>query len=158
MMSKSDIIACASLVATISIGVVTLLSSSETRCDLLGFRWGCSEHTLNAGDRLSIGQQLESSNGCFMLMLQDDGNLVLYNKQGTALWSTETFQQKSKYAVMQRDGHFVIYSEKGSVVWGSNTYGTRGRQLKIENDGNMAIYTLENEVVWATNTGGRSCE
>lgn len=113
---------------------------------------------LNAGDRLSVGQQLISSNKCFTLSLQDDGSLVLYNKQGSSLWSPpETFQKNSSYAVMQRDGNFVIYGNDKSVIWASNTYQSGGSQLKVENDGNIAIYTPENTRVWETGTGGQGC-
>lgn len=108
---------------------------------------------LNRGDILKTGQQLISSNKCFRLTLQDDGNLVLYNDPGSPLWASKTFQQKSDYAVMQLDGNFVIYDNDKRAIWSSKTPGTGGTKLKVENDGNMAIYSSKNKGVWQTGTG-----
>ena len=45
---------------------------------------------------LNVGMYLQSSNGCFRLIMQDDGNLVTYNlKAGAAadsvaMWASNT--------------------------------------------------------------------
>ena len=47
-------------------------------------------NTLNSGDHLNPGQSITSSNGRYILMYQNDGNLVLYINGGSALWSSQT--------------------------------------------------------------------
>jgi hypothetical protein len=41
-------------------------------------------NTLNPGDQLTAGQQLQSNNGLYALVMQNDGNLVLYQGSATA--------------------------------------------------------------------------
>ena len=48
------------------------------------------------------------------LAMQTDGNLVLYNKDGT-YWSSSTFT-KNTFGVMRNDGQFVLYSKDGNIV------------------------------------------
>ncbi|MGH2827376.1 MAG: hypothetical protein ACRDKF_10445 [Actinomycetota bacterium] len=50
-------------------------------------------NTLNAGQLLKPGERLESSNGEFALLMQEDGNLVLYRNPAaasSAYWSSDT--------------------------------------------------------------------
>ena len=45
---------------------------------------------------LNVGMYLQSSNGCFRLIMQDDGNLVTYNlkagapSDSVAMWASNT--------------------------------------------------------------------
>ena len=84
------------------------------------------------------------------LIMQTDGNLVLYDQDGTAHWASQT-SGEGNTAVFQADGNLVVYNAQTQPVWASNTGGTAGATLKVLEDGNMVIAT-DSGVVWQTNT------
>ena len=109
-------------------------------------------NTLHAGQSLSSNQSLSSSDGRFQLILQTDGNLVLYrNHDHVALWSSKTNGQDTHQAIMQGDGNFVVYHVNGQASWASGTNGKAGSFLILQNDGNLVIY-WPNDPVWASGT------
>jgi hypothetical protein len=99
---------------------------------------GCG--TMVAGQSLGIGQQLNSCDGRFRLVLQGDGNLVLYKNGFTPLWFTGTQGQPAHYAPLQGDGNFVLYGTSLQALWNSGTQGFPGAYLALQNDGNLVIY------------------
>jgi len=102
--------------------------------------------TLKSSQMLYKGESLKSANGRFELTLQNDGNLVLYEK-GKAIWSSETNGKNAKKLVMQSDGNLVLYGPNGPI-WATNTSGNRNAYLMLQNDGNLVIY----KAVWSTHT------
>jgi pseudomonalisin len=115
-----------------------------------------SEHcdpqtTLQPGAVLARGSSVRSANGKYNLVMQDDGNLVLYQANGPALWATGTNGIAIRHAVMQRDGNLVLYDYAGRPRWASGTHGNPGALLYVQCDGNVVIYK-PNVPVWATNT------
>nr|WSY57016.1 protein kinase [Streptomyces sp. NBC_00886] len=84
------------------------------------------------------------------LIMQPDGNLVLYDESGTARWASRT-EGTGNTAVFQEDGNFVVYNAQQQPLWSSNTQGADGATLKVLEDGNMVIAT-DVEVVWQTDT------
>jgi hypothetical protein len=107
---------------------------------------------LSAEQSLGINESLQSPSGQFSLVLQEDGNLVLYDQANQPLWATETDGQAVARATMQGDGNLVLYSPEGAPVWASDTYGNDGAFLVVQDDSNLVIYTAENTPLWATNT------
>jgi hypothetical protein len=99
---------------------------------------------------LTVGQHTFSPNGQYYLVLQGDGNLVEYNSQGNALWSTGTWGQTGVSAVMQSDGNLVLY-KGGAAIWSSGTWNHPGAFLSVQDDGNVVIYQ-GNTALWASNT------
>jgi hypothetical protein len=84
------------------------------------------------------------------LVFQSDGNLVVKDEYGTALWASHTgFLGKS--AIFQSDGNFVVYDGFGRGVWASGTTGS-GATLQFQGDGNLVIYDLAGRSIWASNT------
>lgn len=77
------------------------------------------QHYLNEGESLVRGQWLKSNNGEYTLILQDDGNLVLYGR-GKALWNTNTHGYPGSYLVVQDDGNVVIYIGR-LAIWNTGT-------------------------------------
>ena len=66
---------------------------------------------------LNNGESLYSKNGLYQLILQSDGNLVVY-RSATPVWSTRTNASKPDRLVMQDDGNLVLY--RGfSAAWDS---------------------------------------
>jgi hypothetical protein len=104
---------------------------------------------LPSGDGLRPGEQVFSPDGRFRLILQTDGNLVLYGPDG-ARWASGTWGRAVDYAVMQVDGNLVLYGA-GLAVWATGTNGRRGAYLAMQSDGNLVLYTGAT-AVWATGT------
>ena len=84
------------------------------------------------------------------LIMQTDGNLVLYDAAGTAHWASQT-QGTGNTATFQADGNLVVYDAQHQALWSSNTQGATGATLKVLEDGNMVIAT-DTAVVWQTDT------
>jgi hypothetical protein len=55
------------------------------------------------------------------LVMQKDGNLVLYARDGEPLWATETDGQGGTWLVIQGDGNLVLRTDEGRAVWASDT-------------------------------------
>ncbi len=112
----------------------------------------CGE--LTANQQLTANQSVASCNGDYTLIMQGDGNLVLY-QGSTALWASNTPGSAADEAIMQGDGNFVLYTSSGSPVWASNTAGNSGAYLEVQNDGNVVIYSASGSVLWSTGTAGK---
>ncbi|AOJ88269.1 peptidase S53 [Burkholderia sp. MSMB0856] len=97
--------------------------------------------TIGEGTTLKPGQTVYSASQNHRLVMQNDGNLVLYNVSGAAIWNSGTFGNAGAYAVFQTDGNFVVYSAGGRALWFSATNGgSYGQYLAVQDDGNMVIY------------------
>jgi hypothetical protein len=117
-----------------------------------GTTGSCGELAGNVS--LTANQSLASCNGGFTLIMQGDGNLVLY-QSGTALWASNTVGSGADEAIMQGDGNFVLYTSSGSSVWASGTAGNAGAYLDVQNDGNVVIYSASGSALWSTGTAGK---
>jgi len=102
---------------------------------------------------LGADQSVSSCDGRFSLVQQSDGNLVLYQAGGKALWSTQTNGSAGEVTVMQEDGNLVVYAPGGKPVWSSGTSGHPGAWLVIRDDGALVIDT-GTELIWWNLTGG----
>lgn len=92
---------------------------------------------LKPGQTLKAGQYLRSSNGRYKLVMQSDGNLVVY-KGSSNIWSSHTWV-KGSAVTMRTDGDLVV--AKGSHrYWNSHTAGHSGAYLYLQNDGNAVVY------------------
>ena len=102
---------------------------------------------LRSNELLLTNQMLTSINGEYVLILQADGNMVLYGKvhheDGSVIldpaWATETIDETAWYAVMQADGNLVLYNREGVTLWQSETDGRPGSFLQLQDDGNLVI-------------------
>ncbi len=124
-----------------------------------------SADTLLVGMSLPQGIPLRSNNGAYYLVVQGDGNLVLYASshfhEENMLWRSHTagegmapFQLK-----VQEDGNLVLYDATGRATWAPEglNLGTRGhthghRHLMLQDDGNLVLYNHKKEARWATGT------
>ena len=105
--------------------------------------------TLNPGDTLRPGERLTSDNQQYTLVLEQNGNLVLYAGR-RALWASNTQGQRVQTCIMQSDGNLVLLLRNGQPVWSTNTTDKPGSFLVLQNDGNLVIY--QPYPVWASNT------
>ncbi|WP_246018954.1 S8 family serine peptidase [Saccharothrix australiensis] len=100
------------------------------------------------GEQLAPGQSRTSLNGQFRLVLQFDGNLVLYTADRKALWASNTKGANVTRAVLQEDGDFALYSPDGARRWHTNTAGSTADRLIVQNDDNVVLYGPSREVLW----------
>lgn len=110
--------------------------------------------TLSAGERLSPGQGLVSTNGLLRLVMQTDGNLVLYAPGGSARWHTHTYGNPGAWAQFNWDGNLVVYGPGAVPLWNSFAAGGAkgGNLLELRNDGDLVQRNAAGYVTWRTNT------
>src|SRR5215204_3906865 len=114
---------------------------------------------LISGQRLAINQTLQSNNGRYQVVMQGDGNLVLYEgipHAPRAVWSTGTWSlpigYRPTYAEMQGDGNFVLYNNARVPAWSSSTWGNPGSRIVLQDDRNFVLYGPNNNPLWASHT------
>ena len=105
------------------------------------------------GQGLRMNQSIASDNRQFKLIMQGDGNLVLYKPDLRAAWASNTYHANSgsPSLFMQADGNLVMYDQTGKPMWASNTWGNPGAILVVKDDGNAVIQDSSGHVLWATN-------
>jgi hypothetical protein len=106
---------------------------------------------------LHSGDKVVSTNGQHKLIMQSDGNLVLYANVSQVLWNTGTAGNPGAYFAVQTDGNLAVYSASGAVLWSIYKWGTSNNMLQLQSDGNLA-FRANNlaTVIWATMTGSSS--
>jgi len=110
--------------------------------------WDC----LLPNQQLVINDQLESNNHYVNLIMQGDGNLVLYRKEYSwTLWASNTGPPVTR-AVMQGDGNLVTCAPTGVSYWNTGTSGYPGAWVVVQDDGNLVVYDSANKSLWASNT------
>jgi hypothetical protein len=71
--------------------------------------------TLSAGQTLRSGQSI--SNGGYRLVMQSDGNAVVYASGGRVRWHTRTNGNSGSRLAIQTDGNLVVYSRYSKPLW-----------------------------------------
>lgn len=100
---------------------------------------------------LSAGQSIRSQNLRHELLVQGDGNLVLYT-EGRPTWATYTLGVAHPRLVMQGDGNLVLYGQN-RVGWANMRVGRGPSTLVLQDDGNLVSYTNNGSGhTWATYT------
>lgn len=126
----------------------------------------------------TVAWSSHSSGTPLQLVMQSDGNLVLYSTSGGPLWYTGTGGNPGAKLVVQDDGNMVIYSAGGGVLWSSGSsvpnyqaYVNEGQYggemfafqqiksangqytLTMQKDGNLVLYS-PNRALWQAGTSG----
>lgn len=104
---------------------------------------------------LSARQYLRSTDRNYTLLLQADGNVVLYAAGYRVIWNSQTGGSGANHLVMQSDGNLVLYRSNGTPAWKSNTMDSGGTHLIVQTDGNLVLYRDDHVPVWDTGTMGR---
>jgi hypothetical protein len=109
--------------------------------------------TLGIG-RMYPGQSLDTADRRYHLILQRDGNLVLYSPN-RAIWASGTDGRNAAYLTLQSDGNLVLYDRNARPLWFTGTDG-RGNNLRltVQQDGNLVLYDIFNNPYWHTHTNG----
>lgn len=108
--------------------------------------------SLTPGTELQGGQYLHSPASTAKLIMQNDGNLVLY-RYGQARWFTRTDGYPGSRVIFQSDGNLVVYDRSGRARWASGTEGRGANRLIMQADGNLVIYSPR-RALWWTGTNG----
>jgi hypothetical protein len=126
------------IVATTGLLVLTGMSPAAAATDRLA-----------TGQALTSGQSLVSGNGAYRLVMQPDGNAVVYNAANVAQWASRTGGNPGARLVVQADGNVVVYSAANRGLWATGTRTTNGR-LVMQADGNVVVYSASDAGLWAS--------
>jgi hypothetical protein len=141
------------------IALIALVNSSNLRSNSKTLD-STYKNILMAGETLEANQFIISSNGAYKLIMQGDGNLVLYSIAGTngktsdaPTWASLTFSKVNLpyYAKLQKNGNFEIFNNKGKSVWASNTWAMNPNDIYaviLQNDGNLVNYGIDQIPKW----------
>jgi hypothetical protein len=112
--------------------------------------------------QLNVGEKLQNENATHKLVMEPNGNLVLYalreNNKEVNIWSSNTFtddiENNPYHLVFDDDGHLIIKGEDGLQKWISTDNGesTGPYRLILQEDGNLVVYDDNDKPVWATNS------
>lgn len=105
---------------------------------------------LVSGQALAGGDYLASPNGQYCVVMQDDGNLVVYwgclpDRLLGAMWASDTRVQLDEgrsgelSAALQHDGNLVVY-QGGTPLWASDTSTAGNGFAAMQDDGNFVLY------------------
>jgi serralysin len=101
---------------------------------------------LASGQSLQPGQSLQSPNQMYTLIMQTDGNVVLYNQHSQPLWATNTGGLITpREFIMQTDGNLVLYDTDNCAKWSSQTFGNPEAFCDIQDDGNLVVYQADSQ-------------
>ncbi|MFG2193222.1 mannose-binding protein [Streptomyces sp. NPDC048639] len=105
-----------------------------------------STETVSAPSVLEVKQAWTTNR--IRMTMQTDGNLVVYNENGNAIWASMTFGDNHR-AIFQTDGNLVIHNADDRPIWASKSHGHEGAQMVLRADGKVAIVD-NGKVVWST--------
>ncbi|MGW4379711.1 hypothetical protein [Kitasatospora sp. NPDC004531] len=89
------------------------------------------------------------------LIMQPDGNLVIYRKRDNApIWSSGTWNKNPWVLNMQDDGNLVMHSQNDAALWATGTWGNPGAYAVLQDDGNFVVRRQDGRPLWDTGTWG----
>jgi hypothetical protein len=103
------------------------------------------------GTNVQIYNSIYSEHQTDQLIIQEDGNLVLYCITCTPvkpLWSAQTRGKDGKALFFQADGDLVLRNSLGKTVWHSNIHskcaGSERAYFSLQDDGNLVMLYDQN--------------
>ncbi|MEV7453478.1 mannose-binding protein [Streptomyces nigra] len=105
-----------------------------------------STETVYAPSVLEVNQAWTTNR--IRMVMQTDGNLVVYNEQRKPIWASMTFGPNHR-AIFQPDGNLVIHNGEDRPIWASQTWGHEGAQLVLRADAKVVI-VQNGGVIWST--------
>jgi hypothetical protein len=109
-----------------------------------------SPSSLVNGSYMQAGGCLLSPDQRYELIMQPDGNLVLYYQtSANPLWASQT-SGNADYMTLQTTGNLIVNGS--SLFWQSGS-AAPNTSLVLQNDGNLVIYSVTG-AVWSTGTDG----
>ncbi|GAA2348888.1 hypothetical protein GCM10010431_85940 [Streptomyces kunmingensis] len=102
--------------------------------------------TVSAPSVLEVNQAWTTNR--IRMVMQSDGNLVVYNEKDKPIWAAMTFGPNHR-AIFQSDGNLVIHNGDDRPIWASKSHGHAGAQLVLRADGKVVI-VQNGGVIWST--------
>lgn len=102
---------------------------------------------LAPGQRLLPGWFMTSQNWSCKLIMQHDGNLVLYGADDAVRWASDTDRRPGSSLIFQDDGNVVIYDPQGEPIWATDTDGHASDFLRLGGDC-TAVLTEGEPIIW----------
>ena len=101
------------------------------------------------GLRLNKGEFIQLNKS--KLIMQTDGNLVLYGLTNNILWQTATSctEDLDCYFRFQDDGNMVVYDKDNNPLWFSTTHSINVDHLIIDNE-KLGLYDVSENIVWSS--------
>lgn len=98
--------------------------------------------TMVGDQSLLKGQGLVSENGQYVMVMQNDNNLCIYDPTGGCIFATLTNNYNIDRVIMQTDGNFVMYDTNQVSRWSSGTTRSDGGWFKVNlsNNGTFTIF------------------
>ncbi|RSS78931.1 peroxidase [Streptomyces sp. WAC06614] len=106
---------------------------------------------VHRGTVLKAGDVLDA--GAVRLLFDADGDLVLQDDQGRALWTSGT-TGKGADAYFSADGELTVRSASGGTVWSSGTAGHPQARLLVRPSGDAVVMAGE-QLLWRAEAPGR---
>lgn len=119
---------------------------------------------LKSGYHLYVNETLISSDGLYLLKLQEDGDLVVLRlkladttttKDFTpevlyTLWSAGLKGKQSLRVSMEENGNFVVYADENNkqVLWSTGTKDHADAVAGFADDGRLAIFDNNHNILW----------
>ncbi len=97
---------------------------------------------------------LVSPNQQYKLSYQSDGDLVVYDKSNTPIWSTKTAGNTPDKLVFQSNGILVLYGATKTLLWTSKSTSKGVKSLQLSDQGNLSIWD-EKKVIWESASGAK---
>ena len=104
---------------------------------------------LNSGEQGSPGEQMVSPNRQYRLIMQSDGNLVIYDAANTPLWNTGTEGSSGTVFRVNPDGNPVVV-RPGNIPVCTFDINGRGHAVRVvlQNDSNLVVVDDVGVVLW----------
>ncbi|HSX47567.1 MAG TPA: hypothetical protein VLF63_02220, partial [Patescibacteria group bacterium] len=110
--------------------------------------------TMNINGVLTTEHQLVSPTRQYRLILQTDGNLVIYNRNNVAIWSTGTHDTlPTAFTLWGVNSDLILYDSNGTWLWTAGISGMGGTVMYLGDDGNISVNTGNGYTVWSLYTG-----
>lgn len=104
-----------------------------------------SQNVLHPNSYLQNGQYIISSQGGYMMIMQTDGSLVMYRRDGSIRYR---MKKHGRFALMHANGNFQQLTSGWQTMWETRTAGNPGSFLAIQDDGNLVVYSPEGRPLW----------
>ncbi|MFJ9100478.1 hypothetical protein ACIRJM_18595 [Streptomyces sp. NPDC102405] len=105
-----------------------------------------TQTVIAATNILSTGESWKTNR--IRMVMQGDGNLVVYNENNKATWASMVFGE-GHTARFQTDGNLCVYNGEDKPVWATGTFGHPGAKLVLRKDGKVVIVD-GGTVLWST--------
>ena len=110
--------------------------------------------------------------GCPRLVLQNDGNLVIYGNTAASWsdgapvnkmlagdllksgWSIYSRSPEAYRLIMLADGNLALFDGSGTELWSAKTWSHPGAYASMQTDGNLVVYDKTGHALWSTATNG----